>query len=67
MRRSTKQIVLYRMLNRVLVTSTCFLLGLAVWGLLASGGAWAQGKPARTETLAAGPDIIDVNLYQDPP
>jgi hypothetical protein len=63
----TKKIVLYRMLNRLMVISVCFLLALAGWGLLASGGAWAQGKPARTETLAAGPYIIDVNLYQDPP
>jgi hypothetical protein len=29
--------------------------------------AWASGRPARTEILTAGPYIIDVNLYQDPP
>jgi hypothetical protein len=28
--------------------------------------AWASG-PARTVTLAAGPYIVNVNLYQDPP
>lgn len=29
--------------------------------------ALASGKPASTQTLVAGPYIIDVNLYQDPP
>ena len=29
--------------------------------------ALASGGPAHTETLMAGPYIIDVNLYQDPP
>jgi hypothetical protein len=27
----------------------------------------ASGGPARTVTLAAGPYIVDVNLYEDPP
>lgn len=45
----------------------CVLLALSGWVLLVSGHAWAEGKPARTQTLAAGPYIIDVNLYQDPP
>jgi len=34
---------------------------------LLSGIAFASDKPAGTETLLAGPYIIDVNLYQDPP
>jgi hypothetical protein len=34
--------------------------------LLIAGAAWTSG-PARTETLAVGPYIIDFNLYQDPP
>lgn len=34
---------------------------------LFSGIAFASDKPASTETLLAGPYIIDVNLYQDPP
>ena len=34
---------------------------------LLSGIAFASEKPATTETLLAGPYIIDVNLYQDPP
>ena len=29
--------------------------------------AWASNKPASTKSLFAGPYIIDVNLYQDPP
>jgi hypothetical protein len=33
---------------------------------LLPGIAWASDKPASTETLIAGPYIIDVNLYQDP-
>ena len=31
------------------------------------GVALASGAPAHTETLLAGPYIVDVNLYQDPP
>ena len=34
---------------------------------LLPGIAWASDKPASTQTLLAGPYIIDVNLYQDPP
>ena len=34
---------------------------------LLPGIAFASDKPASTETLLAGPYIIDVNLYQDPP
>jgi len=34
---------------------------------LLAGIAFASDKPASTETLLAGPYIIDVNLYQDPP
>lgn len=34
--------------------------------LVTTEPAWAGG-PARTETLAVGPYIIDFNLYQDPP
>ena len=29
--------------------------------------AWAIDKPASTKSLFAGPSIINVNLYQDPP
>ncbi len=35
--------------------------------VLLPGNAFASDKPASTETLLAGPYIIDVNLYQDPP
>ncbi|HEU5370107.1 MAG TPA: hypothetical protein VFU69_16670 [Ktedonobacterales bacterium] len=45
------------------LTITAALLGIV---LLTSGTTWASG-PARTETLAVGPYIIDFNLYQDPP
>lgn len=34
--------------------------------LLSAETTWASG-PARTETLAVGPYIVDFNLYQDPP
>lgn len=34
---------------------------------LLPGSAFASAKPASTETLIAGPYIIDVNLFQDPP
>lgn len=32
-----------------------------------SGVARAQGGPAQTQTLAAGPYVVDVNLYQSQP
>lgn len=35
--------------------------------LMFPGAALASGGPAHTETLMAGPYIISVNLYQDPP
>ncbi len=41
-------------------------LALLVVTLATAGAAWASG-PARTQTLAVGPYIVDVNLYQDPP
>lgn len=39
---------------------------LLVFFLSTAETAWASG-PARTETLAIGPYIVDFNLYQDPP
>lgn len=35
--------------------------------VLTSGNVQASGTPARTVTMAAGPYIVDINLYQDPP
>ncbi len=42
------------------------VLALSVFFLLTTG-ATLVGAPAHTQTLAAGPYIIDFNLYQDPP
>ncbi len=49
----------------LLVATSLMLVGIAVFALLPAV-AWASG-PARTVTLAAGPYIVNVNLYQDPP
>ncbi|HJT56432.1 MAG TPA: hypothetical protein VJ761_08055, partial [Ktedonobacteraceae bacterium] len=40
---------------------------IALLNVMVPGIALASGGPAHTETLMAGPYIIDVNLYQDPP
>ncbi|HET9921356.1 MAG TPA: hypothetical protein VFQ30_16040 [Ktedonobacteraceae bacterium] len=51
--------------------SSLFVLAFTLLSLCAlPGTAYASGNstyPAHTETLMAGPYIIDVNLYQDPP
>jgi hypothetical protein len=44
-------------------TMLCILLAL----MAAPGAALAGGKPAHSETLTAGPYIIVLNLFQDPP
>jgi hypothetical protein len=50
----------------MLLTGTSLILVcIAAFALLPTV-AWASG-PARTVTLAAGPYIVNVNLYQDPP
>jgi hypothetical protein len=41
--------------------------GLIALFLLTTRGALAADTPARTETLAAGPYIVDVGIDQDPP
>ena len=54
--------------SRILLASACFALALTALSLLLlSGAAQASAGPAHTETLMAGPYLIDVNLYQDPP
>jgi len=40
---------------------------IALFLLMVPGVARASGGPAHTDTLQAGPYVIDVNLYQDPP
>lgn len=49
-----------------MVTRLSVAVVLLAFLLLTAETAWASG-PARTETLAAGPYIVDFNLYQDPP
>src|SRR5437588_10943214 len=54
--------------SKTLLTYTHFTLALiALFIIILPRVAQASGGPAHTETLAAGPYIIDVNLYQDPP
>ncbi len=53
--------------SKILLAGASLMLAcIAVFALLPAD-AWASGGPARTVTLAAGPYIVDVNLYQDPP
>jgi hypothetical protein len=42
-------------------------IALALFMIMIPEIALASGGPAHTETLMAGPYVIDVNLYQDPP
>ncbi|HLG61003.1 MAG TPA: hypothetical protein VKY19_03655 [Ktedonosporobacter sp.] len=53
----------YRSGVRVFMALTLCLLLLQFF----SGVAWAQSGPVQTQTLAAGPYVIDVNLYQSQP
>lgn len=46
---------------------TLAFIALAVFMIMIPEVALASGGPAHTETLMAGPYVIDVNLYQDPP
>jgi hypothetical protein len=52
---------------RILLTCTCFIFAYIALFAMLPEVAWARGQPARTVTLIAGPYVIDVNLYQDPP
>lgn len=51
----------------MLLIGLVFLLSPLAALTLLPGFAFASAKPASTETLVAGPYIIDVNLFQDPP
>ncbi len=46
---------------------TLAFIALALFMIMIPEIALASGGPAHTETLMAGPYVIDVNLYQDPP
>src|SRR6266567_6720211 len=51
------------MKNLICTAILCTLLALTA----APGTALAAGKPARSETLTAGPYVIVLNLFQNPP
>ncbi len=51
----------------MLLTGPVFILACIAVFAMFPALAWASGSPASTETLIAGPYVIDVNLYQDPP
>src|SRR2546421_9452001 len=54
--------------NGLLLLYTRFTLAfIALFMIMIPGIARASGGPAHIETLMAGPYVIDVNLYQDPP
>ena len=53
--------------SKKLLTGTCFTLACIALLVINPAVALAGGGPAHTETLAAGPYVVDVNLYQDPP
>jgi len=54
-------------MRKALCIGAHFMLAFVALLVLTSGVALAQGRPARTETLTAGPYVVDVNLSQDPP
>ena len=53
--------------SKILLAGASLLLACIAVLALVPAVARASGGPARTVTLAAGPYIVDVNLYQDPP
>jgi hypothetical protein len=53
--------------SKMLLIGFVFILAYVTAFAMFPAFAWASGNPASTETLIAGPYIIDVNLYQDPP
>src|SRR6266446_4583476 len=53
--------------SKKLLTGTCFTLACIALLVINPAVALAGGGPAHTETLAAGPYVVDVNLYQDTP
>lgn len=53
--------------SKKLLTGTCFTLACIALLVINPAVALAGGGPAHTETVAAGPYVVDVNLYQDPP
>jgi hypothetical protein len=55
-----------RIVMRLSVAVVLLAFSLATADLSPAEISWASG-PARTETLAVGPYIVDFNLYQDPP
>jgi len=57
-----KEVFMPRILSAIYL-----LIALLTLFALTSGHAQASGGPARTVTMAAGPYIVDINLYQDPP
>lgn len=60
---------MYKVRRSVLPVFTAFALLFTLFALtaLSSKAARAQDGPVQTETLAAGPYVIDVNLYQSQP
>jgi hypothetical protein len=53
--------------RKAFIGSACLLVAFLCCFVLASGSALADTKPTRSETLIAGPYVIDVTLSQDPP
>src|SRR5260370_16125648 len=53
--------------SKKLLTGTYFTLACIALFVINPAVALAGGGPAHTETVAAGPYVVDVNLYQDPP
>lgn len=60
-----EEVSLFR--HGTLLTSTVFMFACIAAFVLFPTVALASGGPARTVTLAAGPYIVNVNLYSDPP
>ncbi len=56
-------------MQSVFRTMLGFVLALVILLMLVPASVWASanGKPARSTTVAAGPYIVDVQLSQDPP
>lgn len=52
---------------KLLIKGMCSAILLMTLLMLMPGLALAEGKPASTRTMAAGPYIVDINFYQDPP
>ncbi len=54
-------------MQKIITTGMAFLVAFFALLILTPTVALASGNPVRSETIAAGAYIIDVNFYQDPP